>query len=547
VHGLAARPLARSRAQSYSDVLPLAVGLLEVATFVVISVWRLDTLPPVYEDEPWQASVAYKLATQGVFGSDVFAGWNGMEQHYYGFLPVHPVLMAGIFKVLGEGLLQARLEAVLAATLTLGLTLVLARRLFSSAWLGPLAVGLLLFVRWTGTTTIQVTGIPFVDLARIARYDVVVPVFGLASLIAYRGGTSGQAWRFGVAGLLAGLAALTHVYGLFWLIALGLLVLWERKGARALVWLLAGALLVWLPYLLYVLSDLPEWRAQVAGYADRFGLLDPRFYVSNLADEPRRYGPGLGPPGLGWLLRPGLWSLLVLVPLSLLGLARQALRHSDSAARTLLVPAIAFPVLFALLLRLKLVNYTLTFLPVLALACAWGILQAVDWLQPRRGVIGLGLASLLALSLVLEGVSRLALVESLPATPYATFIGQVHRTIPAGARVVGLHNYWFGFEDTEYRSFVVPLAWMDPGGLPLDLGLKRLAPDAVLLDDRMRTYLTYDPRARAGFDAWVIASGARLADQVDDPTYGLMQIYVPNMSRPAAYTEPAIGEHGGNF
>jgi hypothetical protein len=77
----------------------------------------------------------------------------------------------------------------------------------------------------------------------------------------------------------------------------------------------------------------------------------------------------------------------------------------------------------------------------------------------------------------------------------------------------------------------------------------------------MRSYLTYDPRARAGFDAWLTASGARLADQVDDPTYGLMQIYTPDTrsrltapsaaegtrgtTRPSAYTGPAIREHGG--
>jgi 4-amino-4-deoxy-L-arabinose transferase-like glycosyltransferase len=531
IHGLAARPIARSRAQSYPDALPLALGVLAIVVFVGVSVWRLDTLPPVYEDEPWQASTASKLASQGVFGSDVFAGWNGMEEHYYGFLPVHPLLMAGVFKLFGEGLLQARLEAIFASTLTLCLTLLLARRLFS-AWVALCAVSLLLLVRWTGTTPIQVTGIPFVDLARIARYDAVVPIFGLAALLAYL--SADQGWRYGLAGLLAGLAGLTHVYGLFWVFALVLLALWDRRGLKPVLWLVAGTALPWVPYVAYVLSDLPEWHAQVSGYADRFGVLDPRFYVSNLLDEPHRYGPGLGAPGLGWLLRPGFWTLLVLVPASLIGLLRQG------RARAIVVPAIVFPVLFALLLRLKLVNYTLTFQPVLAIAAAWGILQALKRLPPRGRLF----AGVLALAVFAEGLTRLALLETTPATPYASFIARVHQTIPAGARVVGLHNYWFGFEDTDYRSFVVPLAWMDPGGLPLDQGLDRLAPDAVLLDDRMRTYLSYDPRARAGFDAWLTASGAKLADQVDDPTYGLMQIYMP---RASAYTGPAIRDHGGKL
>jgi 4-amino-4-deoxy-L-arabinose transferase-like glycosyltransferase len=427
--------------------------LLGIAAFVAVSVWRLDTLPPVYEDEPWQASTAYKLASQAVFGSDVFAGWNGMEQHYYGFMPVHPLLMALVFKLFGEGLLQARLEAILAGTLTLGLTLVLARQLFSG-WVGALAVWILLLVRWTGTTTIQVTGIPFVDLARIARYDAVVPVFALAALVVHTGGAVRQVWyaaarrggrgpngvdqpwRFGLAGLFAGLAGLTHVYGLFWVFVLALLLVWQRAQPRAFVWLLGGVLLPWVPYVAYVLSDLPEWHAQVSGYADRFGLLDPRFYVSNLLEEPRRYGPGLGPPGLGWLARPGFWTLLVLVPASLIGLARRAIRHQDLPAQVILVPAVVLPLLYALLLRLKLVNYTLTFLPVLAIAAAWGSLQLAGWLRDRPRPLSL-VAGLLALAVGGEGVARLSLLESLPATPYASYIAQVHRTIPTGARVVG--------------------------------------------------------------------------------------------------------------
>jgi hypothetical protein len=204
-------------------------------------------------------------------------------------------------------------------------------------------------------------------------------------------------------------------------------------------------------------------------------------------------------------------------------------------------PAIVLPVLFALLLRLKLVNYTLTFLPLLAIAAAWGSMWALRWLRRRRLLV---LGGALALAVVVEGSSRIAALETSTITPYAVYIAAVHRTIPSGARVVGLHNYWFGFEDTDYRSFVVPLAWMDPGGVPLEQGLQRLRPDAVLLDDRMRTYLTYDPRARAGLQAWLAASRAHLVDQVDDPTYGSMQIYAPD---PSAYTGRATRENGGKL
>ena len=120
-----------------------------------------------------------------------------------------------------------------------------------------------------------------------------------------------------------------------------------------------------------------------------------------------------------------------------------------------------------------------------------------------------------------------------------------HQAVPAGARVVGLLNYWFGFEDTDYRSFVVPLAWLDPGGLPLDQGLDRLVPDFVLLDDRMESFLRDDPVARAGLDAWLAAHAARLVDQVQDPTYGGVQIFtVVRDAQGRTLVEPPANSEG---
>ncbi|HEY1294741.1 MAG TPA: hypothetical protein VGJ60_16810, partial [Chloroflexota bacterium] len=154
----------------------LAAAIL--AVFLVTGARGLDAVPQVYEDEPWQASTGYKLATQGVFGSDLFAGFFDMDQRYYGFMPLHPMLLAATFKLIGLGLAQARLETVLLTGLTLLLTFALGIRLFD-AWVGAFAVGLLVLVRWTGLTYVQLTGIPVVDFARIARYDPLVPVLGL--------------------------------------------------------------------------------------------------------------------------------------------------------------------------------------------------------------------------------------------------------------------------------------------------------------------------------------------------------------------------------
>ena len=225
--------------------------------------------------------------------------------------------------------------------LTLLLTYALGRRLFDST-IGLLAVVLLLCVRLTGLTSHQVSGILLLDMARIARYDMVVPVFGLAAFYAYLSasrGASARTWaagtgvassyRYGLAGLLAALSGLSHVYGVFWIISLGILAIWDGVGWRRLTALALGFTVPWLPYVAYVLSDLPDWMGQTRGYAPRFDLLNSYWYWNNLLQEYHRYGPGLGPLGWHYLLRPGFWAALVILPVSLVVLAERALRRSD--------------------------------------------------------------------------------------------------------------------------------------------------------------------------------------------------------------------------
>src|SRR5258707_3070664 len=163
-----------------------------------------------------------------------------------------------------------------------------------------------MLVRWTGLTYIQLTGIPLVDFARIARYDPFVPVLGLAALhvfLSARGRPGDERLRssgpirlvqsrnalFVMAGFLAGLAGMAHLYGLFWVPILIVLTVWGGHW-RATVWLVLGALLPSLPYLAYVQHDVPDWRGQTLIYQTRFDLLNARWYLDNLLQEYHRYG-----------------------------------------------------------------------------------------------------------------------------------------------------------------------------------------------------------------------------------------------------------------
>ena len=82
-----------------------------VAVYFVISFDQLEIVPIMYQDEPWVASVAYKLANEGIYGTDLFAGYYGMERRAF-MLPVYQLLQAGVFKTIGLGVWEMRLLPV---------------------------------------------------------------------------------------------------------------------------------------------------------------------------------------------------------------------------------------------------------------------------------------------------------------------------------------------------------------------------------------------------------------------------------------------------
>lgn len=523
--------------------------LILLLLFWTLSLRHLAVIPPVYGDEPWQASTGWKLATGGVFGSELFAGLDGMEQRYYGYMPIHPLLLAFVFKGAGVGLLQARFETVSLGLLVLALTYSLALCLFHDRRIGLLAMALLLLTRTLGQTPSQITGTILIDTARIARYDMGVPVFGLAALHATlwaRDRNSGRGYF--IAGFLTALATLSHLYGLFWLPILLIIIIWDRldewrSGTRdwrllganlksPITNLLLGFTLPLLPYLAYVLVDLPAWRAQTGVYGERFRLLDPAWYLDNLLREPRRYGPGLGPFPAGWL-RPGFWATAVVLPAALVALWRRSFK-GDKKARALAVPAAVMPLLFALLIHLKLSNYLAAMAPLWTVVAAWAGVAAWRRLGGSRfRQWGRALLAVLLLAVATEGAMRVVIMEQAAhtTTPYADFVAKIRTKVPTGARVLGLHHYWFGMEDTDYRSFVVPIAWSSgAGAIPFRTALNRVAPDVVLVDQRLRAFLDDHPDAAAQLATWLDQHQTQPPDRITDDTYGTMEIYRLNPS-----------------
>jgi 4-amino-4-deoxy-L-arabinose transferase-like glycosyltransferase len=522
---------------------PVYAAILILAfLYWVLSLDQLALFPPVGEDEPWLAATSFKLATEGVYGNDLFAGYYGRERHDYNHLPVYLLLQAMVFKGAGVGVFQMRFLPVACGLLLLALTFTLARQVGGDA---AAVVAVLLLVGQRLALHEPQVGIPLLDIARVSRYDILVPVFGLSAFCLFnRAERQRNGGLYLLVGFLVGLASLTHLYGLFWLPSLGLVLLWRRGWQNLLqpapYLLLTGAALPWLPWLAFVASGWEDYLGQMRFVADRFDLLDPAFYLDNLRYELQRWHLDLLAGGL----RPGAWLAIAGLPLAVLLLLARGRSAPESPRFALGVATSGHLLLFAALLKVKLYNYGIALWPLAVVALAW--LGVGLWAR-MRGWLGRGLLALLLLLLLVDGGVRLIERRTVArqVKSYAEFEARVAAYIPPGARVLGLQHYWLGLRHFPYRTWLVPLLQAHPlyyhQAMTLDQALNQVAPDVVLIDRHIDRYFDelVDPghdqhRLLSQFEAFMEQHRALLVGQVWDSTYGLMRIYTLDGTSPPA-------------
>ncbi|MDX1619706.1 MAG: hypothetical protein R3320_01860, partial [Nitriliruptorales bacterium] len=297
-----------------------------VGVHLLVSLRHLDVVPVAHPDEPLLASAASTVAEEGRLAAPFREGLAGSEDHLYAWLPVHPLLLAGWFRLVGVGLFETRVFSVLASAGVLVLTFLLGRRLAGGS-VGLLAVVLVVATRilWEGPVT--PTGITLLDVSRVGRYDPLVALFGLATVLAYMAGrdapTPGRGW-FVLTGVAAMLSALSNAYGLAFLAGVVLVSVADGTWRRAVPWLAVGAAGPAVAYLVHALQDPAGWQAQME-LAVR-GDLRPWDLLGNLVAERHRYAPGLGAFGWRWLARPGFWAAMIAVPSAVVWLLSRARR-----------------------------------------------------------------------------------------------------------------------------------------------------------------------------------------------------------------------------
>jgi 4-amino-4-deoxy-L-arabinose transferase-like glycosyltransferase len=526
--------------------------------FWFLTLAALDRSPRVNEGEALIVSLGYKLFTQGVYGTDLFAGFYGMERHYFLITPLMSLLQGANTRLLGMGLFQWRLLAAIAGMLTCALTYRVGRGLVG-ARAALLSVVLLIGWPWAHAdpALMQRTGIPLMDVARLVRHDILVAPLGLAAWWAFLHQRRTGRRRYALlTGVLVGLAGLAHLYGLFWAAAFGLCLLVERAwdppqpALKPALWIAAGVLLCWLPVAALIAPHRADFAAQALQSRSRFELLNLHFYAANLLNEVHRYSLGWRLPG--GLLSPGAWTLVLGVPAAGLVLASRVAtpptrrtvaravtdpvfstgtpfppgegpspwraphpEQSERAERSggedrgvrsalrLAAPALVFPLLFALLIEPKTYNYLVAEAPVFALLLAWGMTQVLSAGTRAARIL---VTALLAVVLLQGGVNlaRAYVAGAQWPRPAQTY-AQLRAIIPPGARVLGHQQYWPGLYDREFRSFGVAfmLAGPDVNPVPVSFrqALEQTRPEYVLLDPVLRRTFEDPSTVEAAADA----------------------------------------------
>ena len=472
-------------------------------------------------------SASYKVTNQGILGSDLFVGLHGADKHYFLNLPVHHFVQAAFFKVFGPGIAQARAPSLLTAVSVLCTVGWLAYR-----WVGlgcSVATGILLLF-WRSNLIAIDPRPPLLALAQSGRYDVTVLSFWwMVVLVLNRHlRQPGRATAMAT-GLLGGITALTQFYGAAVLFCCAAAILWTVRQDKSRVLhgreVAIGALIPLLIYGSYIAANWTDFFGQAALRSYRLRFYDPRFFLTNLLNEPHRFA---------WLLDAsrdviGAWTVALAIPLALFAAARLYRRGN---ALPLISTVGAFLAL-SLLDSIKPTIYASLLVPVFCFGVAVGLAQTVSSWPGRSSTVLRAVAACAFLFwIIVDGLGgyRFVSVEGPRVTRYDDVGRQIASSFEPQVTVLGSQRWWWALHTFPYRSLNAQWEiWEDEqfSNRTPDFSrmLDRVGSAYLIFDNDVRGDLTRVPSRLQQQVNDVLASRTVLVASWRDHTYGLIEIY----------------------
>ncbi len=249
-------------------VLPTRLTLLKIGVFLLLGLLLLSCYQRTeHFDDAWFAEQSYWLVRDGWVRSELFRGLNGWENRIYVFHKLYIYTSALLMSLIGFSLPASKLLTMLCALTTGYLIWRYNRR--SSA-----------LEQWLALLLYAGCGI-VIQYVAVNRPEMMCMLLGFSSYYVLSQRIDRAGGRPGLAGLLAGMAALTHLNGLIYMVA-GLVWLLVRDGLRPAVWF---AIVSGLTLSVYAVDAL--WDGQISLLINQF-IHDPATQANfSLADKWR--------------------------------------------------------------------------------------------------------------------------------------------------------------------------------------------------------------------------------------------------------------------
>jgi hypothetical protein len=418
-----------------------------LATLTVsINLPLLTRYPSPAADEASFVDAAVTFARHGVLGTDAHRDLlAGIQQHLYWQPPLYFVVLAGWLRLVGVGLLQARSFSMLCGVFVVVGVYFVSRR-HAPEWPSAAAAALCAVSIW------------LMNGARLARMDTLCVALTIACVLSYeRARESGRLSLFGLCGVLAALALLSHPLGLVAITVVSVHLLTRadpspvRKTAVALMLTcFSCGVLAWLTY---ILRDPQSFQLQMtAQFARKMGLGSYWYHF--------------------WMSKTHVFSMLLVLTAGFWSVLKRW-RTTDS------IIALAFLVSFAAASYGRELQYQLYFYP-------WGCCAVAIVLKQFRAW-----RTILYASLVLAFVNDAVIIGHdvwrYRHRDYDALTRTVREAVPPGASVfIGFPDVtpYFALVDRNPMRIAVPVPTPNP-----DSHLRAAASSDFIVDSVQHTYL----------------------------------------------------------
>jgi 4-amino-4-deoxy-L-arabinose transferase-like glycosyltransferase len=508
---------------------------------------NLANHPVPTDDEIWILSASHKLATEGVFGSDLFAGFYRADEVYLFNMPLHHIVLAAAFKVFGTSIWIARLVSIAYGLAALVLVYALAKQV-GGVTTGVVALVLMLLLRLNIGFD---TGLPLQEMARTIRYDLAPVPFTLAAALVLLRPTP---WRCAIAGGLLSIATLMQFYGFFMLPIAAAYLLWDSTPLRTRLTLVGitavASMVVAAPYAVYVLANYHEFEGQTSTLERRIHFSDPDFYITNVKRETKRFPFQWRDAKEVLTNRPSARLGIILgLPAAAALAGWTALRTKTAAHKLLFLTLVGLPLQFAVLDSQKIYFYWIIVMPYLSIGLAYLIVMGLRQIPPPspqilraplRYAVPAGLAGLVAgffLIVLVEGTY--AQVQGArawdDATNYLSLRDKLDDHVPPDAKVLGATALWWAMPDSDFRSYYMLFYSTnvkvadDP--TTITAYLDGFGVEYIVLNRTSRMFLLrLIPSDKVELNTYLLTSGDRVA-YFDDRSYGFIEVWKIDRSK----------------